>query len=59
MTESVLSEYSLVGVTLENIITSEEKRDASPCQLAPGETGRDAFYARSEAGKSWIELEQK
>lgn len=56
MTNEVLSEYSSAGVTLENIITPKEERDASPCQLAPGETGRDAFYARSEAGKSWVDL---
>ena len=59
MTENVLSEYSLAGVTLDNIITSKEERDISPCQLAPGESGRDAFYARSESGKSWVDLEQK
>ena len=54
MTDEVLSQYSLVGVTLANIIIPKEERDASPCQLAPGESGRDAFYARSEAGKSWV-----
>lgn len=57
MTEDVLSQYSLVGVTLADIIISKEERDASPCQLAPGESGRDAFYARSEVGKSWVDLE--
>jgi len=56
MIEGVLSEYSSYGVTLDNIIISKEERDASPCQLAPGETGRDAFYDRSEAGKSWVDL---
>lgn len=59
MTADVLSEYSSVGVTLDNIIISKETRDASPCQLAPGESGRDAFYARSEVGQSWINLDQE
>jgi len=59
MTEEVLSQYSVVGVTLENIIISKEERDASPCQLAPGQSGRDAFYAQSEIGKSWINLERE
>jgi len=59
MTEEVLSQYSSVGVAIENIIISKEKRDTSPCQLAPGQSGRDAFYARSEAGKSWINLERE
>jgi len=59
MTEDVLSQYSSLGVTLENIIISKEERDASPCQLAPGQSGRDAFYARSEAGKSWVILERE
>lgn len=58
MTQDVLSEYSSVGVTLDNIIISKETRDASPCQLAPGQSGRDAFYARTEAGQSWINLKQ-
>ena len=57
MTEAVLSQFSAVGITLENIIISKEKRDSSPCQLAPGQSGRDAFYARSGIGKSWINLE--
>ena len=56
MTDEVLSQYSLVGVTLANIVISKEERDASPCQIAPGESGRDAFYARSESGKSWVIL---
>jgi uncharacterized protein YxeA len=58
MNEAVLSEYSSFGITLENIITPKKERDDLPCQLAPGETGRDAFYARSEAGKNWIQLER-
>jgi len=59
MTEGVLSQYSSVGVTQENIIISKEERDASPCQLAPGQSGRDAFYARSESGKSWIPIQHE
>ena len=56
MTEEVLSQYSHVGITTENIIISKEERNASPCQLAPGQSGRDAFYARSEIGKNWVNL---
>lgn len=58
MTQEVLSQYSDVGITLNNIIIPKEQRDYSPCILAPGESGRDASYARSEAGKSWVNLEK-
>ncbi|MAF80718.1 hypothetical protein CL628_01755 [bacterium] len=58
MTDDVLAQYAGVGITLDNMIISKEARNAAPCQLAPGESGRDAFYARSEAGKSWITVQQ-
>ncbi len=58
MTHEVLAQYADAGVTLDNIIISKETRDGAPCQLASGESGRDALYARSEAGKSWIDIQQ-
>jgi len=56
MTEEVLSQYAAAGITLDNIVIPQEERDASPCQLAPGRTGRDATYAQSESGQSWVNV---
>ena len=56
MNQQVLDEYAAVDITKSNIVISKEERDANPCQLAPGQSGRDAFYAQSEAGKSWVTI---
>lgn len=43
MTETVLEEYTLNGITLENILVSKQARDADPC-LVEGTKNGDALF---------------
>ncbi len=56
MTETVLAQYAAVDITPDTIITTKAERDASPCRIQPGSSGRDAFFVSTQNSTDWVEL---
>lgn len=56
MSGDILRQYAAVGITPANIITSKAARDAQPCPLEPGQSGRDARFLPGQRPSDWVEL---
>ncbi len=57
MNDAVLAQYAAHGITPNKIILTKEARDAAPCQLQPGQSGRDAFFVSQQRGSDWVDLQ--
>jgi hypothetical protein len=56
MTETILAQYAVVNIKPDAVILSQASRDASPCQLKAGQSGRDAFFISDQNSSEWVEL---
>jgi hypothetical protein len=44
MSDAVLAEYEIRGVTKENMVISKAYRDANPCVFGPGSGNDEVIY---------------
>lgn len=57
MSDEVLTEYSAVGITPKDIVTTKEHRDANPCPIEAGtESKYDTFFQSGDRDEDWVRL---